>query len=581
MANSSNDLTTLDFDTIKSNLKTYLSSQDIFKDYDFDGSNMSVLLDVLAYNTYNNAFYLNMIGSEMFLDSAQLRDSVVSHAKELNYTPRSYRSAYANVNITVTATDPEKTSITMPKGTSFTSRIGSRTYTFTTDQNIVIGGDNPTFTESNVLIYEGDYVVDSYVVNDSSPETYLLTNFTGDITSLTVDVIEDNGATTLSYSRATSLFDLDSTSQVFFVQPKSGSYEIIFGDGVIGRKPKDRSIISIEYRNCNGELPNGANAFTADGPIDGEDGVVITVNEQARDGAVEESISSIKFNAPRAFTTQERAVTADDYETLLLNEFPEINEVVAYGGEEANPPQYGRVIISVDLTDADKLPDSKKDQYYNFIKPRSPLAIDPVFKEPIYTYLEVISDVRYNINVTSKNESDIETLVLSSILDYNNTNLDGFRKTLRESKLTTQIDNADSSIISNSTDIRLIKRLTPVLSKPTNYTIDFGTALQTQSNDTIVNSGLFKYSGLDVRLEDNAGVMQIVSSTDGTLISDVGTVDYDTGLVNLVSFGPESYLGSYINLYAIPKDKDVASSRNVVLSIDERDISVNATQVRI
>jgi hypothetical protein len=445
----------------------------------------------------------------------------------------------------------------------------------------VIGGDNPTFTESNVLIYEGDYVVDSYVVNDSSPETYLLTNFTGDITSLTVDVIEDNGATTLSYSRATSLFDLDSTSQVFFVQPKSGSYEIIFGDGVIGRKPKDRSIISIEYRNCNGELPNGANAFTADGPIDGEDGVVITVNEQARDGAVEESISSIKFNAPRAFTTQERAVTADDYETLLLNEFPEINEVVAYGGEEANPPQYGRVIISVDLTDADKLPDSKKDQYYNFIKPRSPLAIDPVFKEPIYTYLEVISDVRYNINVTSKNESDIETLVLSSILDYNNTNLDGFRKTLRESKLTTQIDNADSSIISNSTDIRLIKRLTPVLSKPTNYTIDFGTALQTQSNDTIVNSGLFKYSGLDVRLEDNAGVMQIVSSTDGTLISDVGTVDYDTGLVNLVSFGPESYLGSYINLYAIPKDKDVASSRNVVLSIDERDISVNATQVRI
>jgi hypothetical protein len=581
MANSSNDLTTLDFDTIKSNLKTYLSSQDIFKDYDFDGSNMSVLLDVLAYNTYNNAFYLNMIGSEMFLDSAQLRDSVVSHAKELNYTPRSYRSAYANVNITVTATDPEKTSITMPKGTSFTSRIGSRTYTFTTDQNIVIGGDNPTFTESNVLIYEGDYVVDSYVVNDSSPETYLLTNFTGDITSLTVDVIEDNGATTLSYSRATSLFDLDSTSQVFFVQPKSGSYEIIFGDGVIGRKPKDRSIISIEYRNCNGELPNGANAFTADGPIDGEDGVVITVNEQARDGAVEESISSIKFNAPRAFTTQERAVTADDYETLLLNEFPEINEVVAYGGEEANPPQYGRVIISVDLTDADKLPDSKKDQYYNFIKPRSPLAIDPVFKEPIYTYLEVISDVRYNINVTSKNESDIETLVLSSILDYNNTNLDGFRKTLRESKLTTQIDDADSSIISNSTDIRLIKRLTPVLSKPTNYTIDFGTALQTQSNDTIVNSGLFKYSGLDVRLEDNAGVMQIVSSTDGTLISDVGTVDYDTGLVNLVSFGPESYLGSYINLYAIPKDKDVASSRNVVLSIDERDISVNATQVRI
>ena len=581
MANSSNDLTTLDFDTIKSNLKTYLSSQDIFKDYDFDGSNMSVLLDVLAYNTYNNAFYLNMIGSEMFLDSAQLRDSVVSHAKELNYTPRSYRSAYANVNITVTATDPEKTSITMPKGTSFTSRIGSRTYTFTTDQNIVIGGDNPTFTESNVLIYEGDYVVDSYVVNDSSPETYLLTNFTGDITSLTVDVIEDNGATTLSYSRATSLFDLDSTSQVFFVQPKSGSYEIIFGDGVIGRKPKDRSIISIEYRNCNGELPNGANAFTADGPIDGEDGVVITVNEQARDGAVEESISSIKFNAPRAFTTQERAVTADDYETLLLNEFPEINEVVAYGGEEANPPQYGRVIISVDLTDADKLPDSKKDQYYNFIKPRSPLAIDPVFKEPIYTYLEVISDVRYNINVTSKNESDIETLVLSSILDYNNTNLDGFRKTLHESKLTTQIDDADSSIISNSTDIRLIKRLTPVLSKPTNYTIDFGTALQTQSNDTIVNSGLFKYSGLDVRLEDNAGVMQIVSSTDGTLISDVGTVDYDTGLVNLVSFGPESYLGSYINLYAIPKDKDVASSRNVVLSIDERDISVNATQVRI
>ena len=478
-ANTSINLVNLDFTSLKESFKNYLKTQNIFKDYDFEGSNINVLLDVLSYNTYMNTFYLNMIGNEMFLDSAQLRESVISRAKELNYTPRSFKSARATVTLTV-QTDGSAASVTAPKGTSFNSRIGSNTFTFTTDQNIVFSGANSTFVSDQIVIYEGQYVNDTFTVNNSDTrQRFVLSNPTIDADSLTGTVIEDNGAEILTYLKATSLFDKQANSQIFFVQgAENDKYEVLFGDGVLGRKPKDNSIVVCEYRICKGELPNGAFKFTSDGAINGFSNVVVSTISAAAQGAIHESIDSVKFNAPRYFTTQERAVTAEDYRNLLLLNFPEINAVSVYGGEEAIPAIYGKVFIAVDLKNVDGVPDIRKQQYYNFIKPRSSLSIDPVFIDPDFMYVDVTSTVHYNLNVTSLNSESIKQEVLTAIIAFNSTYLDDFNKTLRYSNFVKAIDAADRSILSNDTIVRPIRLITPTLNADTNYDIDFAQSIE-------------------------------------------------------------------------------------------------------
>lgn len=591
---SSINLTSLDFDTIKDNLKTYLKNQNQFKDYDFEASNMSVLLDVLSYNTHLNAMYLNMVGNEMFLDSSILRNSVLSHAKELNYLPRSFRSAYANVNIKIVTSDASVTNVTIPKGTSFTGKVSSRNYSFVTSENISVGG-NLTFFANNVLIYEGNYITDSYIINDANPENYIMKNQRVDTSSITVDVIEDNGATPLVYNLASSLFNLDENSKNFFLQQNvDGKYEVVFGDGIIGRKPKDGSVISINYRVCNGEFPNGIRSFTADGSIIPSDTITVTVNAAAAGGSVSETIESIKFNAPRAFTTQERAVTAEDYSTLLKANFSEINDIIAYGGEETDPPQYGKVIISLDLQGSDKIPVSRKDAYYSFLKKRTPLSIDPIFKEPEYTYIRVDSNIKYNINTTTLSSNDIKSLAVSKILAYNDTYLDGFGKTLRNSKLITDIDASHTSVISNDTTFYMIKRLTPALGTLQNIDVDFGSQLRDdvpqledshgQNDVSIIFSSTFTVDGVNAVIEDDGdGIIRLMAEENNrhTLLKEIGTVNYSTGQVKLSSFKVDSYPGNYIKLYARPLDKDITSSRNIILSIVNEDINITVNQVRV
>lgn len=603
MANrSSRNLTTLDFDSIKENFKAYLKSQDTFNDYDFEASNISVLLDVLSYNTQLNSFYLNMLASEMFLDSAQLRDSIISHAKELNYLPRSFRSAIADVNITIY--DTSSSAVTIPKGTTFTGTTGSKDFTFVTSSNIIAPGGSSVFVANNVLLYEGDYISDSYVVNYQAPERYIITNKTVDTNSIEVTVIEDNGSTVIPYKRVDSLFGLSSTSLVYFIQPaENDTYEIVFGDGVIGRAPKDRSVILIQYRFCNGELPNGISTFVSDGLINGT-GIVtsIVVNSAAAGGSIPEDIESIRFNAPRAFNTQERVVTPNDYETLLKTYFSEINAVSAYGGEETNPPQFGKVIIAVDLKNTDSLPQTKKTKYTNFIKQRSPLAIDPIFVEPDFTYIKVLTNVKYNINNTSLEKDDIQALVVDSILNYNDVFLNGFNKTLRYSKFVAAIDNSQFSIISNDTELFVTKLLEPSLRVESDYVVDFGLSLRddiAQLNNqqiSIIESNIFLYNGIYCSLEDDGlGNMYIIthggtsnglhssgSAHRSTPIKKVGTINYATGQLQLNNFRADSLLsGVYIEIYARAKERDITSQRRTILSIRESDITANVTQVRI
>lgn len=592
MANSSIILNNLDFDTLKNTFKAYLRSQDRFNDYDFDGSNLNVLLDIMSYNTFHNAFYLNMVGNEMFLDTAQLRDSVVSHAKELNYTPRSFKSAEANVNITVVSSDPAKRSITIPKGTTFTARFGTKNFTFSTGENIVVtdfninSNNTVTFVGEGINLYEGFYVSDTFSVSHSDPQRMILSNKNVDTSSITVTVVEDAGATSLTYSRATSLFDLDSTSKVFFIQGAENSgYEIVFGDGVTGRKPKDNATVVVEYRLSNGELPNGCRTFTPDSTIDGETNIRIDTNTPAAGGSVSESIESIKYNAPRHFTTQERAVTTEDYENLLKLNFPEINTVTAFGGEDLNPPQFGKVFVAVDLNEVDGLPTIKKDQYYKFLKPRSPVSIDPVFVDPLYTYLNIQSIVKYNINTTRLTADDLKTIVSSAIVTYAQTNLNNFNRVFRYSKIVNAIDSSQSSIISNETYVRLIKVINPKIGADEKIDIDFNVELDTlhatSTGRFTITSTEFVYKGQKAGLvDDGTNSINIVSRATGALIDTIGTIDYASGLLQLSNFKVDRYSGAGIKIYAVPKAKDVATINNVILNIVEEDIDLTIVPVR-
>jgi hypothetical protein len=592
MANSSIILNNLDFDTLKNTFKAYLRSQDRFNDYDFDGTNINVLLDLLSYNTFNNAFYLNMIGNEMFLDTAQLRDTVVSHAKELNYTPRSFKSAQANVNITIISNDTTKRSIVVPKGTTFTSRFGTKNYTFSTGENIIIDNftlntnGTVTFNGENITLYEGYYITDTFVYNYSQPQRFILTNKNVDAASISTVVVEDMGATTLLYNRSTSLFDVDGTSRIFFLQgAENETYELVFGDGVSGRRPKDNATVLAEYRISNGQLPNGCKDFTPDSSIDGETNIRITTNQPAASGSVSESIESIKFNAPRHFTTQERAITTEDYENLLKLNYPEINTVSAYGGEDLDPPQFGKVFVAVDLNEVDGIPNIKKDEYYRFLKPRSPVSIDPVFVDPEYTYLNIVSTVRYDINVTRLTIDDIKTIVSSAILQYAQLNLNNFNRVFRYSKATQAIDNSQVSIISNETAVKVIKIFRPALGTLQAVDIRFGIELDTtravSAGGFTITSSDFTYKGQRAYLRDDGlGNIEIVSVATDQLITPIGTVDYVTGLLQLPNIEIERYPGSGIKIYAIPKSKDIATTNNVILNILEEDIDLTVIPVR-
>lgn len=579
MATTSNDLTTLDFASIKQNLKEYLKSQDIFQDYDFEGSNINVLLDILAYNTNLNSFYLNMLSNEMFLDSALLRDSIVSHAKELNYVPRSFRSATAKIDVKLRDTSGSGT-VVIPRGTTFTGTLGQKNFTFSTIENVqaIINPDvENEFIASGVTIKEGDFVQDTYVTNADKQPRFIITNKTVDTNSIRVNVIEDNGENVIVYEKRDSLFGIGAEDQIYFLQAaENDTYEILFGDGVIGRQPKNSSIVLIEYRTCNGELPNGIRTFTADGDIGSASvtNVSITVEDglerSAQGGSLPETLEEIKFNAPRAFSTQERVITSQDYATLLKAEFSEINDVAAFGGEEFDPPQFGRVIVAIDLKNTDVLPTSYKNDFARFLKDRSALSIQPVFVAPNYSYVMIDTTVKYSIKQTSLGIGDIQNLVLSAIQNFNFNSLESFNATMRYSNLVTAIDNAQAAVLSNDTKIQIAKYIpiTPLVR--TNYNIKFDSPISAVRTDNFI------YQGVDSFMGDNGfGVLNIIKS-NGEII-EVGSVSYETGVVRIDDF--EVSTKANLKVIATPSEADISANKNTILRVLDDDIKITIEQV--
>lgn len=611
MANSSINLVDLDFDLLKSNFILYLKNQAQFKDYNFDASNMNVLLDILSYNTFKNAFYLNMIHSEGFLESAQLRESIYSHAKELNYVPRSARSSVANVTISFTASGVSQPYV-IRKGETFSALIKQDAYTFSVGDDIILSSSNTSYT-STFNIYEGIYTSDSYIFDytQNNPK-FKITNANVDIESITVLVYEDNSAIPKKFTRAETLLGLTEISDVYFIQASSdGLYEILFGDNILGRRPKDGSAIIIDYRTSSGSIANGARTFSINfdptGSSELTSPVSVSVNRfneisgdnYSVNGAEMEDIESIRYYAPRHFQTQERVVTSNDYEIALRRQFPEISAVSVYGGEETNPPRYGKVFVAVDIRDVDGLPEAKKREYYNFIKTRSPLSIDPIFTEPEFTYVKVESDVKYNINITTRTAQNIKTSIILGITQFADVNINDFRSSLRYSKLVTTIDGIDPSIISNETELHVYKKLKPRLGVSQNIDLNFGIAiLQTDyvsdentftnqrhlvKDTRAVHSTFFTFNGNKCLIEDDGlGNLRIVKEENNYhyILRDVGTVNYQTGEMKLVNFITDFYEGNYFKIYVTPAKKDISTTRNEILAIEADEIFVDVEGVR-
>lgn len=600
-ANTVLNLIDLDFDAYKKAFKSYAREQSLFKDYDFDASNINVLSDLLAYNTFQNSFYLNMLFSEMFLDSAQLRNSIASHAKDLNYVPRSFRSSKIVVDISV-QTDGTVSTVTIPKNQPFSTRVDSRSFQFVTDKNIVITDkvDN-LFTAFGVELFEGNYIVDTFYMNYATErQRFVLSDPTMDTTSLTVVVSDDDGAST--YALSTSLLGVTEDSKVFFLQAAEGDkYEIVFGNGVVGKRPKNGATIYAEYRTCSGELPNGAFELTSDRNIGLFGDVTVTATRdtsgniiRAAGGAVHESLDEVRFNAPRHYQTQERAITINDYEILLKQQYPEINAITAYGGEEESPPQYGKVFIAVDLFGFDGIPDYKKNQFSLWLRNKMPLTIEPVFIDPTFTFARMNVNVVYNQNSTDLAQQDISTRVLNTIVNYSATNLNKFRSTFRFSKLLTAIDDTHPSIVSSYSTFEPYKKITPQLNSPKDYQLQFFMPLKNDlpkleaihpiNQEKVVSSTVFTFEGKACQIEDdNAGTLRIVFSNQNdtqSVVQNIGTVNYDTGELQLTNFYVSAFVGNAIKIYVTPRSNDVSFGRSDYFEIKEEDVIVTVSGVR-
>lgn len=592
--NTSLDLLSLDVDLYKQSLINFLSSQSQFKSYDFAGTNIDVLLSLLGRNTFEYAFYCNMLNSESWLDSNQLRASAVSRSKELSYLPGSATSS--SVNISLNFQTNGLNVVLFPKGTPFVGRSGINTLTFTTDQNLVYTSSNGYFQIDNMTIYEGVYVQDNFIMDYTQPtQRFILSNPNIDITSIAISVIEDSGSTTYEYQQFLSLLDVTPTTLAYFLQATDKSnYEIEFGDGVLGRQPKNGALIQAVYRITQGSNGNGVQEFfltndVTNGNLVGNVNIIATIPSTG--GSEEETIDSIQYYAPRLYQVQERAVSDGDYELLLQRQFPEIRAISTIGGQTLVPPQYGKVFITVDINGISGLPKSKQDAYYNFIKPRCPMV--PVFQSANYIYYDINSTVNYNSNITTLKPADIESLAISKLIAYNNANYNDFKVTLRVSPIGTLLDNVHPSIISNETDILLYMKVAPLFGAPYSTTLNFGFPIYNnypvvsgshpQNYTHAVYSDIFIYNGSNVFLEDdgngNLRMVQTVNTTDVPIMN-VGSVDYVNGIIQITKLVVTSIQNNQtFNVYVKSATNDVPITGNNLLTLEVSGLNINAVQV--
>jgi len=482
-------ITELDFDTIKANLKGFLNQQSTFTDYDFDGSGLSILLDILAYNTHYNAYYLNMVANEAFLDTALLRDSAVSHAKTLGYTPYSNRSSVATINFEATSSSSNTGTLTLPAGFSFLSEsIDNKSYNFIVLDDTTVTKANSTYLFENLSLYEGQYVTYIFNYNESAnpKAVFTIPDSSIDTTTISVTVQQSSSNTsTTTYNKVTEVLDVGPTSEVFFLQEeRNGRYQIYFGNDAVGKKLPDGAVINVNYVVTNGSIANKANNFVATSSISdslSESLSTFTVSpiSAAAGGAERETVDNIKFSAAAQFSSQNRLVSYKDYESYILANYPNISSISVWGGEENDPPVYGKVFISMKPRDNYYISETEKARIVDeIVKPKAIIAVSAEILDPEYLYLIVEADVEYDNKKTTLSETALKTAIRNAILSYRNTNLNKFDARYVHSKIEGDIDAVErNAIIGCETIVRAQKRFTPTLNSSLSYTIDYNIPL--------------------------------------------------------------------------------------------------------
>ena len=587
----------LDFDQIKIALKDYMRAQSDFTDYDFEGSALATLIDTLAYNTYYTAFNTNMVINELFIDSATLRDNVVAIAKQLGYTPKSATSPTSyvsfNVNYSNPTTDKE---LILKAGTGFISSYDNNIYSYIVTDDVTGQVINDVATFTNVAIKEGTQLTNTFVVNTAlKSQRFILDNQDIDTNTIRVKVYPGGGTFNEPYLIADNILGVDGDSKVFFLDEiEDQRYEVLVGDGVLGKKLENNSRIEVSYLTTSGPESNGVKTFVFSGVLENPNGVspnsfttTVTSTTPSSGGEEVETTQKIKYTAPKAYGTQDRAVTANDYEAIVRKVYPATSDIIIFGGEDQDPPEYGRVFISLKPTDASYLTSLTKSQIIADLKKYVVASIEPRIVDPSILYVELTSKIYYNSGVTDQTTSNIRDKVISSIQSYLETSdTEKFNGKFRYSKFVGVIDDADVSVNSNLTSVTMRKDFYPQLNSTFYYEVCFQNAFDEDCDDPVLSSTGFRvteYPNFDVYVEDRNKkiVLYRLDSVTGekvVLDSDIGDIDYVKGELKMYALTiiKGSFFDNRISLRVKPLSNDIKAMREVYLDVDVANSSFTA-----
>ena len=587
----------LDFEDIKAQLKEYLRGQSDFTDYDFEGSALTTLIDTLAYNTYYTAFNTNMVVNELFIDSATLRDNVVAIAKQLGYRPKSATSPTAYVSFTVTYSNPTTdTELILKKGTGFIASYDNNLYQYVVLNDVKAQVANNVATFTDVAVNEGTQLVNTFTVNTAlKSQRFLLDNQNIDTNTIRVKVFPTGGSFSEPYLVADNILGVDGTSKVFFLDEiEDERYEILMGDGVLGAKLENNARIEVSYLTTSGPESNGVRTFVFSGVLENPNGVSpnafttsITSTTASAGGEEIESTQKIKYTAPKSYGTQNRAVTSQDYEAIVRQVYPATSDIIIFGGEDQDPPQYGKVFIALKPKDASYLTSLTKSDIVDELKKYVVASVEPRLIDPSILYVELSSKIYYNRNSTDQTPAQIRDKVIGGVQLYLDTSdTEKFNGKFRYSKMVGVIDDADRSINSNLTEVTMRKDFYPSLNSTFYYEVCFQNAFDSDCDDPVLSSTGFRvteYPTFDVYVEDRSGkiVLYRLDSVTGekvVLDSEVGDIDYVKGELKMYALTiiKGSFFDNRISLRVTPLSNDIKAVREVYLDVDVANSSFTA-----
>jgi hypothetical protein len=599
------NVTELDFSLLKENLKDFLSAQDEFTDYDFEGSGLQLLLNLLAYNSYNSSVFVNMIANEMFMDTAVLRESIISRSKELGYVPNSQKASKAQVSLTMIESASAgivspPAFINLPQYSQFTATLDGTNYIFTTLNSYTLDnagtgtGGLPIYRNTAIDIYEGVHANETFTVNTTDPtQRFILSNPDLDADTIVVKVYPnltsynaDSGAQV--YSFAPNIVQVRGTDTVFWYQETlDGQYELIFGNGAIGRKLANGEIIRVDYLVTSGEEANNINTFSFADTITNYEVDTLTTTSSSGGGTEVESDANIRFSAPKSWELQNRSTTALDYQSLIEDKFPSADSVISWGGEDNDPPNYGKVYIALKPRTGQFITDvAKEDLKRDIIKQFNVVTVTPIIVDPVYTNIIIDSEIKYNLRELSSGETALKSSIETVILNFSKEKLEKFDSHFRYSNLTATIDGVSSAVKSNTTEIKLKHKLSPIIGTTASYEFSFNNSLKSDGiAGNLISTKFTLLGNSDVYFKDDGtGVINAVKVIDGVetkIVSTIGSVDSLTGKVLISNFNPSSIVGSAIDIIVkLDVDNfDVSPLRNQIFQIEAEDITITMNNI--